>query len=124
MALRANGVEVTGAAAGSYYTNRCSTSTGHGIPSPDAVTVPTAPGGSGLELEVRTGSVKQITASVFAGETPTSEPITVTFPKDSARAVVPGILPGSYYITVRVDWEGPFDAGAETYAFRIILRGT
>lgn len=119
-----NGVEVPGAAAGSYYNNRCSTSTGHGIPSPDAKTVPALPGGSGLALEVRTGSVKQIVASVFAGETPTSEPITVAFPKDSARATVPDILPGFYYVMVRVEWEGLFDAGAETYAFRIILRGS
>ena len=124
MALRANGVEVPGAAAGSYYTNRCGGSVGHGIPSPDAVTVPALPGASGLSLEVATGSVKQITASVFAGETPTSEPVTVTFPKDSVRVTVPNILPGSYYVMVRVEWEGLLDAGAETYAFRIILRGT
>ena len=119
-----NGVEVPGTAAGSYYTNRCGGSVGHGIPSPDAVAVPALPGGSGLALEVRTGSVKQIVASIFAGETPTSEPVTVTFPKDSARATVPSVLPGSYYVMVRVEWEGLFDAGAETYAFRIILRGT
>jgi len=119
-----NGVEVPGAAAGSHYSNRCSTSTGHGIPTPDAVTVPAAPGGSGLALEVRTGSVKQIFASVFAGETPTSEPITLAFPKDTARATVPNILPGSYYVMIRVEWEGLFDAGAETYAFRVILRAS
>ena len=119
-----NGVEVHGLAAGSSYNTRGGTTTGHGIPTPDAVTVPALPGGSGLALEVRTGSVKQIVASVFAGETPTSEPITVTFPKDSTRAPVPNILPGSYYVMVRVEWEGLFDAGAETYAFRIILRGT
>ena len=114
-----NGVVVPGAAAGSYYNNRCSTSVGHGIPSPD-VTVPAT--GSGLALEVQTGSVKTIVASIFAGETPTSEPITVTFPKDTARTLVPNILPGSYYILVRVEWAGLFDAGAETYAFRVILR--
>ena len=119
-----NGVAVHGAPAGSSYTNRCGGSVGHGIPSPDAVRVPALPGGSGLSLEVATGSVKQITASVFAGETPTSEPVTVAFPKDSVRVTVPNILPGSYYVMVRVEWEGLLDAGAETYAFRIILRGT
>lgn len=124
IALRVNGVEVPGANAGSSYRSCSGGSVGHGIPSPDAVTVPAAPGGSGLELEVRTGSVKQIAASVFAGETPTSEPVTVTFPKDSTRAVVPDIPPGSYYVMVRVEWEGPFDSGAETYAFRVILRGS
>jgi hypothetical protein len=118
-----NGVGVPGAAAGSYYNNRCSTTTGHGIPAPDAVTVPALPGGAGLAFEVRTGSVKEIIASVFAGETPTSEPITLRFPKDTARATVPNILPGTYYVMIRVEWEGLFDAGAETYAFRIILRG-
>lgn len=117
-----NGLAVPGAAAGSSYTNRCGGSVGHGIPSPDAVTVPAIAGGSGLVLEVRTGSVKEIVASVFAGETPTSEPITVRFPQGSARAVVPGILPGAYYIAVNVAWEGLLDAGTETYAFRVILR--
>lgn len=95
---------------------------GHGIPSPDAVTVPATAGGSGLVLEVRTGSVKEIVASIFAGETPTSEPITLRFPTGSARAVAPGILPGSYYVMVNVAWQGLLDAGTETYAFRIILR--
>ena len=115
-----NGVAVPGKAAGSSYTNRCGGSTGHGIPSPDAVTVPAT--GSRLALEVQTGSVKEIVATIFAGETPTSEPITVTFSNDSARAVVPNILPGSYYILVNVEWVGLFDAGSETYAFRVILR--
>ena len=86
------------------------------------MTIPATAGGSGLVLEVQTGSVREIIASVFAGETPTSEPITVRFPKGSARVVVPNILPGSYYVMVNVEWEGLFDAGTETYAFRIILR--
>ncbi len=122
VALNVNGVAVPGAAAGSYYNNRCSSYTGHGIPSPDAVTVPAAAAGSGLVLDVQTGTAKGIIASVFAGETPTSEPVTVTFPKDTARAIVPNIPPGAYYISVRVEWAGLLDAGAETYAFRVILR--
>ena len=122
MALTVNGVAVPGAAAGSYYNNRCSTYVGHGIPSPDAVTIPAAAGGSGLVLEVRTGSVKAIVASVFAGETPTSEPITVAFPKDTTKAVVPKVLPGAYYITVRIEWAELLGSGAETYAFRVIIR--
>ena len=115
-----NGVAVKGLAAGSAYHNVCGGGTGHGIPSPDPVTVP---GGGGLlVLEVATGGVRELTALVYAGETPTSEPVAVSFPPGAALATVPAVAPGSYYITVRADWEGLLESGSETYAFRIIVR--
>lgn len=115
-----NGVAVKGLPAGSAYRNVCGGSTGHGIPSPDPVTVP---GGGGLlVLEVATGPVREITATVYAGETPTSEARMVSFPPRSPLAALHGIAPGTYYISVRVDWDGLLESGTETYAFRIIVR--
>lgn len=115
-----NGVSVKGQAAGSAYRNVCGGSTGHGIPSPDPVAVPGS--GSLLVLEVATGRVREISALVYAGETPTSEPRAVSFPPNAPLATLHGVAPGSYYITVRLDWDGLLESGSETYAFRVIVR--
>jgi hypothetical protein len=120
VALTVNGVAVSGAAAGSWYGNRCGGGGGHGTPSPNPVTVPAR---DSLALEVATApEVTEIVGSLFTGDAPTSEPVTFTFAKDSSRHIVPRVAPGTYYLLVRVEWSRLFEGGSETYAYRLIVR--
>ena len=118
-----NGVAVQGVPSSFCQLGRCGGQCGDALPpSPDPVTVPAT---GSLTLEIATApEVHEIAINLFAGDTPTTEPLTFILSKDVRRHVVPRIVPGVYYLSVLVRWSRALDAGDQSYAFRIIVRGT
>lgn len=116
-----NGVVAKGAPSSYSQSNRCGGVVGDAIPpSPDQVTVPAT---GSLTLVVATApEVKEIQGAIFAGETPTSEPVAFTFGKGATQHVLPNILPGAYYLHITLNWSRPLDSGTDSHAYRIIVR--
>lgn len=116
-----NDVAVPGLPSSYCQSSRCGGQCGDAFPpSPAAVTVPAT---DSLTLEIATApEVHEIAINLFAGDTPTTEPLTFVLQKGVRRQVVPSIVPGAYYLSVLVRWSRALDAGDQSYAFRIIVR--